>query len=591
MISLQAADFALRQGQTRAALYLQAELVSRARRATVTQFVNALANRGLTYAQAGQGARALEELRRAGQWVRYDNDPAAARRGRADIALFRGMVLAEREPARAVELLSEAAQVYDKTEHHLQALIAYRARAHAYRSLHDLDSAERDLLRGLEANDQLGEGISKEEEKLVFLDQATHLFDEMISFQAHDRERLDLAFMYADRARTRELGNSSAHLRLERADRRELLAAEPEPVRLDEVRAALPAGTSLVEYAVLADRVLIWLLRRDGLLFFERKVEPGDLARRVERCRDAIVNSKRATGATDLDSLLIQPWISRISKDERLIFVPDKALVALPFAALRDPRTGRYLIEDHNVSVAPSAAFYLQAHEARPRWPGQDFFSRALFVGNPAFDQKWFENLDDLPDAIEETKGLLGLYGSATGSRSLTGAEADKRRFLALAPQFSIVHYAGHTSYNAEHPLLSALVLAPDPEGGDLGALYAWEIYRMDLRRNWLVILSACGPEGQGAIAGAEGMSLPRAFLAAGSPNVVASLWNIEDSSSARFFARFHRELRNVGDPAQALRQTQLALLKSSNPRDRRPVVWAGFELFGSKPDRQHRIH
>jgi CHAT domain-containing protein len=240
--------------------------------------------------------------------------------------------------------------------------------------------------------------------------------------------------------------------------------------------------------------------------------------------------------------------------------------------------------------VAPSAAFYLQAHEARPSWPAADS-PRALFVGDPAFDREWFENLDDLPDAAAETRELLGLYGSASGSRSLIGAEADKRSFLKLAPQVPIVHYAGHASYNAEHPLLSALVLAPDREKADSGALYAWEIYRMDLRRNWLVILSACGPEGQGAIAGAEGMSLPRAFLAAGSPNVIASLWSAEDVSSARFFTRFHRELRNSWDPAQALRQTQLALLKSPNPRDRRPVVWAGFELFDSKPDRPKRTH
>ena len=292
----------------------------------------------------------------------------------------------------------------------------------------------------------------------------------------------------------------------------------------------------------------------------------------------------------DLDSLLVQPWISQVAPDERLIFVPDKALVALPFAALHDPRTGGYLIEDHAVAVAPSAAFYLQAHAARPNWPAQPSPS-ALFVGDPAFDQKWFEDLDDLPDAAEETKELLELYGPTSASRALVGAAADRRSFLALAPQFPIVHYAGHASYNAEHPLLSALILAPDAGGGGAGALYAWEVYRMDLRRNWLVILSACGPEGQGAIAGAEGMSLPRAFLAAGSPNVIANLWSAEDISSARFFARFHRELRSTWDPAQALRQTQLAMLRSPNPLDRRPVVWAGFELFGSTHSRSYRQH
>jgi CHAT domain-containing protein len=544
----------------------------------------------LTYAQAGQGALALEELRRASRWIERSDDPATVKRAQADIALYRGMVLSETEPSRAVDLLSEAIGVYRQTGHHLQSLIAYRARAHAYRALHDLENAEGDLLLGLEANDQLGRGIFSEEAKLVFLNQVTRLSDEMIAFQAEDRKRFDQAFTYADRARTREIGAASVHLRLEPSDRQELLAAEPDPVRLDEVRAALPAGTSLVEYSVLDDRVLIWLLSRDGLRFFERKVNPSDLAGRVERLRDGITHARSGAGTPDLYSLLVQPWISQVAKEERLIFVPDKDLISLPFAALRNPQTGRYLIEDHAVSVAPSAAFYLQAHEARPNRSPQ-VSPGALFVGDPDFDPEWFDNLDDLPDAAAETRELLGLYGPASGSRSLIGAEADKRSFLELAPQFPVVHYAGHTAYNAEHPLLSALVLAPDREKADSGALYAWEIYRMDLRRNWLVILSACGPEGQGAVAGAGGMSLPRAFLAAGSPNVVASLWSAEDVSSARFFARFHRELRNAWDPAQALRQTQIAMLRSPNPRDRRPVVWAGFELFGSKPDRPHRTH
>lgn len=591
MVSLQAADFALRQGYPHVALYLQAELVSRARRASVVQFVSALANRGLTYAQAGQSALALEALRRASRWIERIDDPATVKRAQADIALYRGMVLSETEPSRAVDLLSEAIGVYRQTGHHLQALIAYRARAHAYRALHDLESAEGDLRLGLEANEQLGQGIAREEAKLVFLNQVTRLFDEMIAFQAEDRERFDLAFTYADRARTQEIGAASVHLRLEPADRQELLDAEPEPVRPAEVRAALPAGTSLVEYSVLDDRVLIWLLSRDGLRYFEQKVEQADLAGRVERWRDAIVHSRPGAGASDLDSLLIAPWISQVAPGERLIFVPDKDLVGLPFAALRDPRTGRYLIEDHVISVAPSAAFYMQAHgRARLSWPSQNS-PKALLLGNPKFDPDWFDNLDDLPDAAAEIRALGGLYEPASGSRALTGAEVDKDIFLDLAPQFPIVHYAGHTSYNAEHPLLSALVLAPDRDKADSGALYAWEIYRMDLRRNWLVILSACGPEGQGAVSGAGGMSLPRAFLAAGSPNVIASLWSAEDISSSRFFTRFHRELRNTWDPAQALRQTQLAMLKSPNPRDRRPVVWAGFELFGSKPDRPNRPH
>ena len=52
--------------------------------------------------------------------------------------------------------------------------------------------------------------------------------------------------------------------------------------------------------------------------------------------------------------MLIRPWLGRIGKDESIVFVPDKMLQGAPFACLKDSVTGRYLLESHQINVAPS---------------------------------------------------------------------------------------------------------------------------------------------------------------------------------------------------------------------------------------------
>ena len=132
---------------------------------------------------------------------------------------------------------------------------------------------------------------------------------------------------------------------------------------------------------------------------------------------------------------------------------------------------------------------------------------------------------------------------------------------------------------NEKNPLLSMLVFAPG-KGGDPGALYAHEIYQMDLARTKLVVLAACDTAGDVPVS--EGASsLARAFLAAGVPTVVASLWSVNDRTTARLFQVFHQRLRAGADPGTALRDAQLTLLRSPGPESS-PAAWGAFEVIGA---------
>jgi len=84
----------------------------------------------------------------------------------------------------------------------------------------------------------------------------------------------------------------------------------------------------------------------------------------------------------------------------------------------------------------------------------------------------------------------------------------------------------------------------------------------MDLKAS-LVVLSAC-ETGLGKLSsGDELVGLTRAFIYAGTPSVVASLWNVEDSSTAQLMASFYKNIKTM-TKVEALRQAQLQLIRGN---------------------------
>jgi CHAT domain-containing protein len=239
-----------------------------------------------------------------------------------------------------------------------------------------------------------------------------------------------------------------------------------------------------------------------------------------------------------------------------------------PFAALRNPSTGKYLISDHSLSYEPSATLLLSKLEA----PAQRFSraSKILAIGNPEFDERTFQ-LPPLPFAKGEADRIAGLYAS----KALTGRDATDSAFQRLSPGFDIIHFAGHAIVGRNAAQLSHLVLAPQ-ERSD-GAVFSSEIAQWKLPRTRLVVLSGCGTA-DGKLSATEGASsLARAFFAAGVPAVVSSFWAIEDDDTAEFFVAFHNRLVNRASPAVALRDTQTEWLGKGRPMR----SWAAFQLFG----------
>jgi CHAT domain-containing protein len=251
------------------------------------------------------------------------------------------------------------------------------------------------------------------------------------------------------------------------------------------------------------------------------------------------------------------------------VILVDGEIAGVPFSALLD-RRGRYLVQDHPVRFA--ATLGEAARPARPAAPS----APALLVADPAFDATQYPTLDRLGGARAEVDSLRRLYRASV---VLQGPAATRDALRQRAPGAGVIHYAGHAVFDDVRPERSALVLA----GSDTtGRLTAEAVNALQLRGVRLVVLAACSTVRaragrSGGLAGFSG-----ALMAAGAGGVVGSLWEADDRLTEPLMLAFHRAFRRSGDPAAALREAQLELLRSGDPARRSPAAWAGFRYIGS---------
>jgi CHAT domain-containing protein/tetratricopeptide (TPR) repeat protein len=162
-------------------------------------------------------------------------------------------------------------------------------------------------------------------------------------------------------------------------------------------------------------------------------------------------------------------------------------------------------------------------------------------------------------------------YGRAEGfiieqlfkeGRYLTVPDADVTAVRSATGGATYLHFACHGFHSREEPLQSALVL---PDGTLLTA--ADIISSLDVRASRLVTLSACqsGLTDLSALA-TEYLGLPTAFLEAGAPSVLSTLWNVSDASTMLLMYRFYTEhLDSLAPASVALARAQAWLRDSTN--------------------------
>ena len=349
-------------------------------------------------------------------------------------------------------------------------------------------------------------------------------------------------------------------VRKENLEQASLMAVEP--VTLAEIQALLPDGTTLLEYLVGDSGVVVWVVDRHRATVVQLPGDRSSLISQVRRLRGAITDQAPIvdvqTQARTLYRRLLEPARKEIHGD-RIVIVPHGVLHYLPFTALRSP-AGRWVVEEFSVSTLPSASVLRYLADK-----GASASGRALVVGNPDLGAELA-----LPWAEREARMVAQ---HEQGSTMLVRADATEARVKKLLETAGVVHLATHGDLSENDPMSSAVLLVPG--GGEDGRLEVREVFALDLHAR-LVVLSAC-ETGLGKLSrGDELVGLQRAFLYAGTPAVITTLWKVDDKATFELVRAFYTRLEST-EPVGALRQAQLETMKTFP----HPYAWAAFGLTG----------
>ena len=335
---------------------------------------------------------------------------------------------------------------------------------------------------------------------------------------------------------------------------------------LTDIKQLLDADTTLVDYFVTDDRTLAFLITTNSFKPVTLSCSRKDLTDVIELFLsfDSLDESHPDT-LQHLHQWLITPIQSDLTTS-KLCIVPHNKLHYLPFAALTDGKN--YLSNQYVLFSLPSASVLPFVKSKK-----KSKLDTILALGNPITT----EPLEDLEFAQQEVENIAKLYGT----QALVGKDATESALRSAVDQASILHFASHGQYNPNNPLFSTLYLASTSQ--DDGRLEVHEIYGLNLTKATnLVVLSACETQEGQLSAGDEVVGMTRAFLYAGTPSVIASLWRVNDRATGLLMERFYSYLQQGMDKAEALQQAQIKV-RAEYPQYSHPYYWAAFVLTGDE--------
>ena len=382
----------------------------------------------------------------------------------------------------------------------------------------------------------------------------------------------------------------------------------------DLTRVATRLGSTLVMYWVTPTRLFIWTVspggdvratsvavRESRLAELVRSTAPfgggGSAPAIALKTRgEAAFTIAKADAKTwhELYDVLLRPVRDSLPRTPGALvtIVPHGPLSMLSFAALQNER-GRYLIEDFTLNYVPAGAV-LDFTAARRRADARS--SDTLVVADPSYRRK--STLDPLLPALPGSRAEARSIARLSAKDRVTLLEGDaatEQRVRDLTTGKGVLHFATHAIVSDADPFNSFLALAGSSTLADDGTLTAQEIYGLKLQAD-VVVLSACR-SGGGRVTGDGMATFARAFMYAGAPSLITSVWDVADESSAHLIPGFYREWRAGASKARALRSAQLAFLRSLRAGTvkvdsiagpvilpEHPALWAGFMLIG-EPD------
>ena len=389
------------------------------------------------------------------------------------------------------------------------------------------------------------------------------------------------------------------------------------------------ADTLLIAYFIGTDVSYGWTVGRTSFSMVALAPET-DVSQLVRRYRKTLVNPLISEDAEDeeliVDSTrshiavglqiqrsILKPLLKLAGKEvTQLIVVPDGALYYLPFETVltgihfqtgnRFPKGREYMLHRFAIRYSPSVSVL---GRMRTQVQNRDKASAALrknFIGfgdpeykpeksvaknfkyNQTLRQQGFYSLDRLFNTKKELDEISAVFDEP--STVYLREDARESTVKKSLSGYKYIHFATHGILDERNPEFSGVVMnliqGDSPEDG---FLQASEIFDLKINSD-LVVLSAC-ETGLGKVIKGEGMvGLTRAFLFAGTPSIVVSLWTVADESTSKLMIYFYEFLNKGHSKDDALRKARLKLLNEKDDSEliyADPFYWGPFILNGTQ--------
>ncbi|MCP4215359.1 MAG: CHAT domain-containing protein, partial [bacterium] len=427
-------------------------------------------------------------------------------------------------------------------------------------------------------------------------------------------------------AKIRELEEDFDKLKLEMTRKNPKYAAlkYPKPFTLKDIQKVLENNTILLEYMVNVDSTILWKIGKNQFDSFRFNIGREELERRVKLLRYLSTTTGDVSSFVHHSHMLydkiLAPAVAGIGKKKQLVIAADGILNYLPFETLcmNKPRTKAgfkklpFLLKKYPILYIQSAGVWAALNKS-PKPPREKTGPKLLAMGDPLFKKEGHpeenalirsafnsltkpapaqNNQAEARNAIQNTQeprlGFKRLVHSGEEVKAIgklfqpadiflrARAREENIKQCKNLDQYRYLHFATHGILNENKPQYSGLVLAQDDDPSEDGFLHMREIFNLKINAD-LVVLSACRT-GLGKLVKGEGIiGLTRAWMYAGTPSVVVSLWEVDDASTAHLMQFFYKNLKNNMNKSRALRKAKLKLLKQTG----RIGSWAGFVLIG----------
>ena len=354
------------------------------------------------------------------------------------------------------------------------------------------------------------------------------------------------------------------------------LQAKPEIV--DTIVDKTDTTAAVIYPIILQDRleIILKLPNQNKFNHYTTDIKAAELEKTIEKLQYSLRQPEQVNQVKIISekiyNWLIQPLEADLQKNqiETLVFVLDGNLRNIPMAVLYDSKAQeqqKYLIEKYAIVLTPGLQMLkpksLQTAKLNILMAG---VSEKRLINNQQFNplNNVEIELDAIKSQIPNSKKLL--------NQSFTDTNLEKQVDSA---KYNVVHIATHGNFSSN--LEEAYILTWNKllKIEDFDKLFQINT-NIDSQAIELLVLSACETANgdKRATLGLSGIA-----IRAGARSTLASLWAVEDESTAQLAGQFYQELQNNQlNKAKALQQAQIKLLNNSEP----PLVWAPYVLVGN---------